>query len=109
MKRDAPTSSRERLPIVDTRRLAAAAYDRWCMYEGRSQKYGTQLVPDGVAYRLWDLDPATTDAERAQWDVPPLAEQLRRAEAMTRSEPQPPLDRAPEWMKAALARWASGL
>jgi len=70
--------------------LAAAAYDRWCMYRGRPQKYGTQFVPDGAGYRLWDLEPATTDVERAAWDVPPLDQQLRRAEAMMRTEPQPP-------------------
>ncbi|TKC99014.1 hypothetical protein [Polyangium fumosum] len=85
--------------------LAAAAYDRRCMYEGRPQKYGTQFVPDGVRHRLWDTDPTTTDAERAAWDVPPLAAQLRRAEEMTRTEPQPPMTDAPAWLKAAIARW----
>ncbi|MDC3960595.1 hypothetical protein [Polyangium jinanense] len=85
--------------------LAAASCDRWCMYEGRPQKYGTQFVPDGVRHRLWDVDPTTTDAERAAWDVPPLAEQLRRAEEMTRTEPQPPMAFAPAWLKAAIERW----
>jgi hypothetical protein len=85
--------------------LAAAAYDRWCMYEGRPQRYGTQFVADGVRYRLWDVEPATTDAERAAWDVPALAEQLARAEALTRTEPQPPLTHAPAWLRGALARW----
>jgi TPR repeat protein len=85
--------------------LAAAAYDRWCMYEGRPQRYGTQFVPDGVRHRLWDVEPATTDAERAAWDVPPLAVQLRRAEALTRAEPQPPMDTAPDWLRAAIGRW----
>jgi TPR repeat protein len=85
--------------------LAAAAYDRWCMYEGRPQRYGTQFVPDGVRHRLWDVEPATTDAERAAWDVPPLAAQLRRAEELTRTEPQPPMDGAPDWLRAALTRW----
>ena len=85
--------------------LAAAAYDRWCMYEGRPQKYGTQFVPDGVRYRLWDVEPATTDAERAEWNVPPLAQQLQRAEAMTRTLPQPTLDGAPAWLTDAVARW----
>jgi len=87
--------------------LAAAAYDRWCMYEGRPQKYGTQFVPDGTRYRLWDVDPSTTDDERASWDVPSLADQERRAEVMTRTEPQPPLDEAPDWLRAALDRWRS--
>ena len=85
--------------------LAAAAYDRWCMYEGRPQKYGTQFVPDGVRYRLWDVEPATTDAERAAWDVPPLAEQSRRADELTRTASQPPMDAAPAWLKAAMTRW----
>jgi hypothetical protein len=85
--------------------LAAAAYDRACMYEGRPQKYGTQFVPDGMRYRLWDVEPATTDADRAAWDVPPLAQQVQRAEAMTRTEPQPPLDGAPGWLTDAVVRW----
>jgi hypothetical protein len=85
--------------------LAAAAYDRWCMYEGRAQRYGTQFVPDGRRFRLWDLDPATTDAERAACGVPPLAEQLRRADHLTRTEAQPPMEGAPDWLKGALARW----
>lgn len=87
--------------------LAAAAFDRWCMYEGRPQKYGTQFVPDGQRYRLWALDPSTTDADRAAWDVPPLAEQLRRAEEMTEREPQPPMADAPAWLRAAIERWRS--
>lgn len=86
--------------------LAAAALDRWCMYEGRPQKYGTQFVPDGRRYRLWDVDPATSDEERAAWDVPRLAEQLKRAEEMSRSEPQPPMIAAPKWLTDAIRRWA---
>jgi TPR repeat protein len=87
--------------------LAAAAYDRSCMYEGRPQRYGTQFVPDGVRHRLWDVEPATTDDERAAWDVPPLAEQLRRADELTRTEPQPPMDEAPGWLRTATERWGS--
>src|SRR5690606_34127916 len=45
--------------------LAAAALDRSLMYAGLPQKYGTNMVPDGVGYRVWDVDPATTDTERA--------------------------------------------
>jgi hypothetical protein len=86
--------------------LSAAAYDRWCMYEGRPQKYGTQFVPDGVRYRLWDVDPSTTDEERARFDVPSLETQLARARDMTRDLPQSPMDSAPEWLKAPLERWA---
>lgn len=87
--------------------LAAAAFDRWCMYEGRPQKYGTQFVPDGERYRLWDVDPTTSDKERAAWDVPPLDDQLERAEEMTRRESQPPMSEAPRWLKDAIGRWQS--
>jgi hypothetical protein len=66
--------------------LSAAAYDRWRMYRGLPQRYGTQIVPDGRGHRLWDVEPATTDAERQVWDVPPLAD-------------------APPWLRAALRRW----
>jgi hypothetical protein len=65
--------------------LTAAAYDRWLMNQGKPQKYGTQYTSrnDGP-YRLWDVDPTTTDEERAAWNVPPLAEALRQAEEHTR-------------------------
>lgn len=85
--------------------LSAAAYDRWQLYRGLPQKYGTQIVPDGVRYRLWDLDGTASDEDRARWDVPPLSEMERRAEEQTRRVPQPPLEDAPSWLKAALPRW----
>jgi len=85
--------------------LTAATYDRWLMYQGKPQKYGTQIVPDGKKQRLWDVESATSDAERAEWDVPSLAEMERRAEEVTRTEPMPPMDTAPEWLKNALLRW----
>jgi len=92
--------------------LAAASYDRWQMYQGKPQKYGTNYVYDGAQDRLWDVDPETTDEERAAWDVPPLAEQLRKAEEankhkvpMSTDERRAFLANAPEWLKAALKRW----
>lgn len=85
--------------------LSAAAWDRACMYEGRPQRFGTQIVPDGVRWRLWDVDPATTDADRAACDVPPLAELEARAATMTAA--QPPVSEAPAWLRASLARWAA--
>ncbi len=64
--------------------LAAAAYDRWLMRQGKPQKYGTQyMASDGGPYTLWEVDPTTSDAERAEWNVPPLAEALRLAEKLT--------------------------
>jgi hypothetical protein len=73
------------------------------MYQGRPQKFGTQIVPDGTRWRLWDTDPTTTDADRAESDVPSLDHQLERARSMT--GPQPPMDDAPWWLKQALKGW----
>lgn len=61
--------------------LAAATLDRWLMRQRRPQKYGTQYTMVGARwkvwawgkrFRLWDVDPATSDAERAEWGVPAL-------------------------------------
>ena len=76
--------------------LAAAAYDRWLMNQGRPQKYGTQYRATAWNWVLWDVDPETTDEERSRWDVPPLAEAKRRATDFTPSEPS-------EWWRAAEA------
>ena len=92
--------------------LAAATYDRWQMYQGKPQKYGTNYVYDGIRDRLWDVDPKTTDEERAKWDVPPLAEQLRKAQeanlyktAMSDSELKEFEANAPDWLRQALKKW----
>jgi hypothetical protein len=92
--------------------LAAATYDRWQMYQGKPQKYGTNYVYDGIRDRLWDVDPKTTYEERAKWDVPPLAEQLRKAQeanlyktAMSDNERNEFEANAPEWLRQALKRW----
>ncbi|SRR6266699_4788873 len=89
----------------DSRWLAAAALDRWLMYQGKAQKYGTQFVADSKRWRLWDVDPTTTDAERAANHVPPLQEQLKQAAIYTQELGRPPVEKAPEWMKEALERW----
>ena len=62
--------------------LMAAAYDRVLMSQGLPQKYGTQYITRHGRRVLYDVDPATTDAERAEWHVPPLAQCLQRAEEM---------------------------
>lgn len=86
--------------------LAAASFDRWRMYSGLPQKYGTQFVPDGRRIRLWDVEPSATDAERAEWDVPPMSEQLSRAVEESRGyRPAPIPDDAPRWLLDALERW----
>src|SRR6266704_739264 len=67
--------------------LAAAAYDRWLMNQGKPQKYGTQYVTREGRWVLYEVDPTTTDAERGDWNVPPLAESLQRAEEMNQTMP----------------------
>ncbi|GEM_PF-4682974 len=55
--------------------MAALALDRYLVFSGRTQKCGTQFRFDEKAGRglLREIDPATTDAEAAEWDVEPLA------------------------------------
>jgi hypothetical protein len=71
-------------PHFDAARwLAAAALDRSLMNANKPQKYGTQYQRNGDGpWVLWDVDPATTDLERAEWNVPPLAAAKAHAEAM---------------------------
>lgn len=57
------------------RRLAAELYDRLRVLAGRPQKFGTQVGTDGAP---WPVDPATTDSERAKWDLPPSPQSGRR-------------------------------
>jgi hypothetical protein len=90
----------------DTRWLAAATLDRWLMYQGQPQKYGTQFVPDGKRWRLWDVDPDTTDAERTAHHVPTLQEQLKQAERYTQEGGfGVEKDKAPAWLTEAVERW----
>ena len=63
-------------PWHTARWLAAAAYDRWLVHQGQPQKYGTQARDIGDHRELWPVDPETTDAERARWDVRPLHESI---------------------------------
>lgn len=62
--------------------MAAAAYDRWLTHQNRPQKFGTQFWKDQNGWRLMEYDPTTTDEERAEWGVPPLAEALRRVDEL---------------------------
>jgi len=77
------------------------------MYQGKPQKYDANFVPDGKRWRLWDLDPTTTDDELAANHVPSLQEQLKQAERYTQKNAQSGIDKekVPEWLKEALERW----
>lgn len=65
--------------------LTAASYDRWLMHQGKPQKYSTQYMGREGRWILYEVDPATTDAERAEFHVPPLSQALERAEEMNRA------------------------
>lgn len=91
------------------RKYTAAAYDRWLMYQGKPQKYGLQYVPDGTRLRIWDVDPETTDEERAEWNVPPLQELYKVAEEATKNYDMSKIDMnsKPQWLKEAVKKWST--
>lgn len=64
--------------------IYAATYDRWQRSLGKPQKYGTQYVSqgEGCNYRFEPYDPATTDAERAEYGIPTLEEALARVDQL---------------------------
>lgn len=68
--------------------LAAAAMDRYLNRQGKPVKYGTQYVLTAGIYRVPHTDPATTDEERQEWGVPPLAKLL----AMDKGQGMPPTE-----------------
>jgi hypothetical protein len=76
--------------LLAARPLVATAADRKEMLAGRPQKFGTQLVEVDGKWRVYEVDPAVTDDERAEWGLPPLAEALARAAELNR-----PADPAP--------------
>jgi hypothetical protein len=71
--------------------LAAAALDRLLVRQGRRQRYGTQYRMWGDDRMLVEVDPVTTDEERAEWGVPPLAAALGRAKGVMPPDPFEPL------------------
>jgi hypothetical protein len=63
----------------ETRWLAASAEDRFLMNIGRPQRFGTQFhSADGGPWKLYQVDPAVTDALRALMGTHPLADAKAR-------------------------------
>ena len=61
--------------------LYVVAIDRLLLWEGKAQKYGMQYEKEkGGKYRLSPMDKKTTDAQRAEFNVPSLAELKKQAE-----------------------------
>jgi len=74
----------------DARSLAATSLDRYLVFTGHPQKYGTQIGTDsvGVSY-LYEYDNLTTDSMRRLWDIPPLDSLKAHIEALNRDvDPQ---------------------
>lgn len=65
--------------LLAARPLVATAVDRGQMLAGQPQKFGTQLVEVDGKWQVYDVDPKVTDAERAEWGLPPLADARARA------------------------------
>ncbi len=91
------------------KRFAASAYDRWLMYQGKPQKFGSQYVPDGVRLRVWDVDPETTDKERAEWDLPSLEKLYETANEASKKYDMSTIsmETKPQWLENAVKRWNS--
>lgn len=66
--------------------LIAASEDRFLRSIGKPQIFGTQFKKNDQG--IWELEPidesVMTDAQRAAWGVPSLAEQRKRAEEMNK-------------------------
>lgn len=68
-------------------RVAAESVDRRLMQRGESQRYGTQYYYVEVIekWRLYPVDPRTTDVERQAMGVEPLSELMARVDELNAS------------------------
>jgi len=73
-------------------RVAAEALDKLLVKRGMMQRYGTQFVWEPVlrAWRLYPLDPRTTDVERKAMGVPALEELRQQEAALNKKDKAPP-------------------
>ena len=65
--------------------LYAATLDRALQNSSKAQKFGTQYVSgwNGECFRLYLVDPRTTDEERAKYHVLPLQKAIARAKELS--------------------------
>ena len=90
----------------NARWIYAATLDRYLMSLGKPQKFGTQYVGTGEDFRLYPVDPSTTDEERAQYNVPPLSEALERESSGSGSTPSSRQWLETWWLTLIGAGWA---
>ena len=64
--------------------IQAEATDKLLLKAGRPQRYGTQFVYEPVLkrWKLYALDPLTTDEERKAMGIPPLSVLLERVDLL---------------------------
>jgi len=76
---------------AEARYLSACSLDKYLASSGLRQKYGTQFGRDRFGrYFILAFDTATSDADRAAWDVPPLDSLLKVVDAKNSAAlPQP--------------------
>jgi hypothetical protein len=86
--------------------IYAATLDRYLMSLGKPQKFGTQYMGTGEDFRLYPVDPSTTDEERAQYNVPPLSEALERESSGSGSTPSSRQWLETWWLALIGACWA---
>ena len=58
--------------------LTATAFDRWRVYRGQAQRYGSMFATKGKKLCIYETLEEATDAEREQFGLPPIAEQWKR-------------------------------
>lgn len=66
--------------------LEAMAWDRWLLSMGKPQRFGTQIIKQSGRWSLSNVDPKTTDDERAMYGVPPLFVQEQRVKYLQRED-----------------------
>lgn len=72
----------------EARNLTATCLDRYLVFSGLPQKYGTQFNRDSTGHwYLFEIDSLTTDSERQVWDVKPLEVIKAQIEKMNRNIP----------------------
>jgi len=64
--------------------VQAEATDKLLVRRGKPQRYGTQYVFETIhqRWKLFPVDPRTTDVERRSMGIPPLAELMGKVDAM---------------------------
>ena len=65
--------------LDDARYIAALNLDRYLVFSGNPQRFGTQYNTDSAGhYYLFPVDSLTTDSMRSEWNVEPLDSILTR-------------------------------